>query len=171
MATHRKTLNDGENGLDFRDKLNDNFIDLFRWAETFVSTYRSAPDTFPLTTTPATIPFTDTVTYSQDVAYNDVTGVVSNVYAGIYDIDFFMSANWGNGVEITLEIYVNGLATGQKITLTGSGTSKNIPLGIPSSIILDANSDFEIKAYTTSGTTNLALVNGSVSLSLKIQTI
>ncbi len=166
----RQILNDGEGGLSFRNKLNANFLELYNIASVFVATHRTTPAPFTIDTTPTTIPFSDTVDYTNQVAYDPLTGIFTNTYAGWYDINFYFTGNWGNGDEIIFELWVGGAKYGAEITLTGAGATKNIPLGIPSFVALGANDTLEIKAYMATGSTSLNIVGGSVVLDLKITT-
>lgn len=164
----RKILNNGDSGLAFRNKLNDNFIELFDDAQVMAITKRETAATFAITTTPETIPITDTVIFENTISYDPVTGIYTAVDAGIYAFNFYSSANWDNGEDITLWLYIDGAVYGVGITLTGAG-NKNIPLGIPISAILPANATLEIKASKETGTAAMEIVSGSVSLDLKMK--
>lgn len=166
----QEILNDGDTGLQFRTKCNDNFTELFETAETFVSASRVTPETFSLTTTPINIPFADTVAYANGMTYNPTTGAFTNVVAGIYSFDFFMSANWDNGDELLLSAWVDAVPVGNSISLTGLGTSKNIALGVPIFLNLQANQTIELKGQVETGTASLEVVSGAITLSLKVAT-
>ena len=164
----QKILNNGDTGLDFREKLNDNFEELYDDAQVMAITKREAVASFTITTTPTTVPITDTVLYEEIISYDPATGIYTAIDAGIYAFNFYSSANWDNGEDITLWLYINGVVDTAGITLTGAG-NKNIPLGIPISVILPANATLEIRVGKDVGTATLELVSASVSLDLKMK--
>ena len=164
----QRILNDGDAGLDFRTKLNDNFTELFDNAQVFVSTRRATPASFALTTTPQTIPITDTVLYENIITYDPITGVFDVVDAGIYGFMFFLTAGWDNGEEIRITVNINGTPIDTAgIVLTGNGANNYIPIGIPAYGEAPANAQIEIQIATLTGSANIELMSGYLTLDLK----
>jgi len=160
-------LNNGDTGLVFRTKLNDNFADINKESTSKVVLARVTPKDESITTTATTIPIAELEIYSKNITYNLTTGVYSNVYAGLYKYDFFMLGNWGNGIDLHLSAWVDGVQLGTDVTYTGAGSAKNVAMSIPYYLILTANQDVEIKIHADS-TTTLEIVNASIGLSLSV---
>jgi len=161
-----QTLNDGDTGLVFRTKLNDNFNEMIKTHHTKVIVALATPSVLAVTSTPVTQLFADTILYEENMLYTIATGIYENIDAGLYKYDFFVLANWQNGLELLFSAWVDGVQLGTNVPVTGTG--KNLPVTIPYYFPLTANQEVEIKLHLASGTTNVDLINASIGLSLEI---
>lgn len=160
-------LNDGDTGFDFRTKINTNFLELFKVERTKAVVATITPVGKSITTSDVTIPIADTIIYATNMSYDIPTGVFTNIDGGLYKFDFFLLANWNNGVDIYLSAWVDGVQIGTDVRYTGEGAAKNVAISIPYYTVLDNNQEIEIKIRADSALT-LNIENASIGLDLQI---
>lgn len=93
-----------------------------------------------------------------DVALQRATATLD----GVFKIRFEAFVQYASNVDITWQIYKNGVAFGNSITLSGQG-SKNMPITILTSTTLVATDYIELYA-TASATTDLTIAQTNGAL-------
>jgi len=117
-----------------------------------------------ITTSPTKVVLFDTknveagVGTTGDVALNKATATLD----GVYKLRFEAFVDYASNVDITWQMYKNGVAFGNSITLAGQG-SKVFPITLITSATLLANDYLELYA-TASSTTNLTVSQANGTL-------
>ena len=166
----RKILNDGEIGLSFRTKLNDNFEELYELAETISAWYTSASSVQTFNTTPQALTYLDTMAHEHGITYDEALGKFSVVKAGGFDFTMFFSASWANGAEVYFSAWVDGVQRGNEFIATGLGNPKETTVVIPTFVRIPANGTFEIRARVDSGTRDVTFNAGTTKLDMSFYT-
>lgn len=163
----RLILNDGDSGLSFRTKLNDNFMELYELAETMSAWKTAVPSVETITDVPVTLKYLDTLSHEKEIVYDPATGIFTVVKAGGYKFDDYFSGHWASGVEVYFSFWVNGVQVGSEVVETGLGTTKDVVTSISTFVKLPANATLEIRARVDSGSTDLTFNSGTTILDLK----
>jgi len=162
----QRILNDGDSGLDFRTKLNDNFSELYKLAETMSAWFTSTSSVQNFTTTATTVKYLDTLAHESGISYDELTGVFTTIEAAGFDYTMFFSGSWTNGKEVHLSAWVNGVQRGNEFIITGLGNAKEITANIATFVRIPANGTFEMRARVVSGDVDITFNAGTAKLDM-----
>jgi len=159
----QQIINNGEIGLTVRNKINQNFTELYDLAKTlYVGTQSVAIHNIDVDTTWQTLDQIDTEVYSSKIS--QANGIYSFISDGGYDVRYNVIGRWDNSEEVELALFKNGVQVGNPRIVTGFGGSKDITIhGDFFSQFLSTDT-IEFKMRMTTGTARIDFIHSDINI-------